>query len=86
MRLNNILDLILSANDDFKNSNAIHLAQKADEHGERTIGVLTKVDIIDSKSLKTYKDILIEFAEKHKCLKYIAVKNSPETRIEVSFK
>ena len=82
-----MLELMLfSANDDFANSNAIHLAKKADPHGARTIGVLTKVDIVDGKTLKTYKDILIEFAEKHKCLKYIAVKNSPETRMEVSFK
>jgi len=74
---------LFSANDDFENSNAIHLAREADPHGERTIGVLTKVDIIQ---MSTYTDKLNEFGEKHKCLKYIAVQNSPDKNIEVIFK
>ena len=44
--------MLLSANDDFKNSNAIHLAKKADPQGERTIGVLTKVDIVQEQGSK----------------------------------
>ena len=65
--------MLFSANDDLKNSNAIHLAKKADPQGERTIGVLTKVDIVQEG---TYQDKLIDFGRKHICLKYIAVKNS----------
>ena len=70
-----------SANDDFENSNAIHLAEEADPLGERTIGVLTKVDIIQ---MSTYTDKLIEFRKKHKSLKYIAVHNSPDKKMKVS--
>ena len=75
--------MLFSANDDFENSNAINLAKEADPHGERTIGVLTKVDIIQNG---TYTDKLIEFSEKHTCLKYIAVQNLPDKKVEVSFK
>ena len=35
------------ANQDLANSDALKLARKVDPHGERTIGVLTKVDIMD---------------------------------------
>ena len=73
----------LSANNDFEISDAIHLAAEADPNGERTIGVLTKVDLIQNS---TYTDKLNEFAKKHECLKYIAVQNSPDKDIEVSFK
>ena len=75
--------LFISANNDFENSNAIHLAKEADPHGERTIGVLTKIDIIQAGI--QYKEKIIEFGKKHKCLKYIGVKNSPNTKMEVSF-
>ena len=70
-----------SAADDFENSNAIHLAEEADPLGERTIGVLTKVDIIQ---MSTYTDKLIEFRKRHKSLKYIAVQNSPDKKMKVS--
>ena len=73
--------MYISANDDFENSNAIHLAKEADPHGERTIGVLTKIDIVQTGS---YKEKITEFSKKHKCLKYIGVKNSPNTKMEVS--
>ena len=73
--------VLFSANDDFANSNAIHLAKKADQCGERTIGVLTKVDIIQNGS---YADKLFEFRKQLKCAEYIAVKNSPNTNMEVS--
>ena len=74
--------MFISAADDFANSNAIHLAREADRHGERTIGVLTKIDIVPTGS---YKEKIIEFSKKHKCLKYIGVKNSPNTKMEVSW-
>ena len=73
--------MLFSANDDFKNSNAIPLAKEADPSGERTIGVLTKVDLVQTD---TYTSTLIEFGKKHKCLKYIAVQNQPDTKMEVS--
>ena len=75
--------MLFSANDDFELSNAIHLAKDADPLGERTIGVLTKVDLIQNS---TYTDKLNEFSKEHECLKYIAVQNSPNKDIEVSFR
>ena len=72
---------LFSANDDIENSNAIHLAKEADPNGERTIGVLTKVDLVQEGS---YQDKLIEFGNEHICLKYIAVKNSPDKHMKVS--
>ena len=66
-------------------SYGISLAKKVDPDGVRTIGVLTKVDRIEETN-KTYKDLLIEFGEKYRCLKYIAVRNSlSETTMEVIF-
>lgn len=38
---------VTSANQDLANSDALKLARKVDPHGERTIGVLTKIDIMD---------------------------------------
>jgi replication fork clamp-binding protein CrfC len=38
---------VSSANQDLANSDALKLARKVDPDGERTIGVLTKIDIMD---------------------------------------
>lgn len=38
---------VIPANIDLSNSDALKLARKLDENGERTIGVLTKVDLMD---------------------------------------
>jgi replication fork clamp-binding protein CrfC len=38
---------VIPANIDLSNSDALKLARKLDETGERTIGVLTKVDLMD---------------------------------------
>jgi dynamin 1-like protein len=35
------------ANQDLANSDALKLARKVDPYGERTIGVLTKIDLMD---------------------------------------
>ena len=75
--------MLFSALDDFAMSNAIDLAELADPSGKRTIGVLTHVDVIPRKK-GTYADKLTEFRKKFKCVEYIAVKNSPDTKMEVS--
>lgn len=38
---------VTSANQDLANSDALKLARKVDPYGERTIGVITKIDIMD---------------------------------------
>ena len=42
-----IIMAVTSANHDLANSDALKLARKVDPYGERTIGVLTKIDIMD---------------------------------------
>lgn len=44
---NAIVLAITAANTDLSNSDAIQLAREVDPHGERTIGVITKIDIMD---------------------------------------
>jgi len=44
---NNIILAVHPANQDLANSDALKLAMEADPDGERTIGVLTKVDLMD---------------------------------------
>jgi hypothetical protein len=47
MQPNNIILAVHPANQDLANSDALKLALEADPEGERTIGVLTKVDLMD---------------------------------------
>lgn len=44
---NNIILAVHPANQDLANSDALKLAMEADPEGERTIGVLTKIDLMD---------------------------------------
>lgn len=46
-RPNAIILAITAANTDLSNSDALHLSRDVDPHGERTIGVITKIDIMD---------------------------------------
>jgi len=38
---------VCAANIDLANSDGLKLARKVDPHGERTIGVITKIDLMD---------------------------------------
>ena len=42
-----IIMAVTPANQDLANSDALKLAKKVDPYGERTIGVLTKLDLMD---------------------------------------
>lgn len=42
-----IIMAVTPANQDLANSDALKLARKVDQYGERTIGVLTKIDLMD---------------------------------------
>lgn len=42
-----IIMAVSPANQDLANSDALKLARKVDPYGERTIGVLTKIDLMD---------------------------------------
>jgi len=42
-----IIMAVSPANQDLANSDALKLARRVDPYGERTIGVLTKIDLMD---------------------------------------
>jgi len=44
---NSIIMAVTPANQDLANSDALKLARRVDPQGERTIGVLTKIDLMD---------------------------------------
>ena len=44
---NAIILCVIPANQDITNDEALHMARKIDVKGERTIGCLTKIDIMD---------------------------------------
>ncbi|KAL0957060.1 hypothetical protein HGRIS_003158 [Hohenbuehelia grisea] len=59
---NTIILTAIPMTDDMKNQQAVQLARDADPDGERTIGVLTKVDMLTQGSttlIQTYKDLLM---------------------------
>ena len=41
-----LLLVVLSATDDFQNSKALQIARELDASGERTVGVVTKIDML----------------------------------------
>ena len=47
-----IILAVSPANNDLSNSDAISIQRKIDPEGERTIGVLTKIDICDDEDAK----------------------------------
>lgn len=42
-----IIMAVCPANNDLANADALKLARRVDPHGERTLGVLTKIDLMD---------------------------------------
>ena len=47
---NTIILCVIPANQDIMNDEALHMARQIDVKGERTIGCLTKIDIMDRGS------------------------------------
>ncbi|KAI1782037.1 P-loop containing nucleoside triphosphate hydrolase protein [Ganoderma leucocontextum] len=73
-----IILVTVPAEDDLENQKAMKLAKEADPHGERTIGVVTKVDKIgagETGRQKSWKDIFEGRARDHRLrLGYYAVR------------
>lgn len=44
---NAVILALTAANTDLANSDAIQMAREVDPHGERTVGVVTKIDLMD---------------------------------------
>jgi len=73
-RPNAIILAVCAANADLSTADALCAAQKVDPHGDRTVGVLTKVDIVDSGTENNVLAILNNEDYKLK-LGWIAVQN-----------
>ena len=73
---------VVPANDDFQNSKALQIAKRLDPAGERTIGVVTKVDCLPPGS-----DLLLKMrGERETDVKlkhgFVAVRNRTQAEIE----
>jgi len=62
----------MQANVDISTSEALHMARKIDPEGNRTIGVLTKLDLMDSG---TSAKPILENTEIPLKMGYVALKN-----------
>ena len=79
---NTIILAIIQANVDIDNSKALNLAKTVDPEGQRTLGVVTKADLVQEEP---EKEVLLEILTNRKIhLKkgYIAVKNRSQAEIE----
>ena len=67
-----IILCVMSANQDLSTSDALHMARAIDPKGSRTLGVLTKIDIMDkgtnARNVLMNKEIPLK-------LGYVGVKN-----------
>jgi len=73
-----IILCVVSANQDITNDEVLHLARKIDVLGERTIGCITKIDIMDRGA--DARDLLLNKEVKLK-LGYIGIKNRSQADI-----
>lgn len=71
-RDNAIILAVSAANADLATSDALNIANKVDPNGDRTVGVLTKVDIIDKGNEENICKILNN-EEYHLKLGWVAV-------------
>ena len=78
-----IILCVIAANSDISTSDALKLARKYDKKGDRTLGVLTKVDIMDrgTTALSILKNEVIQLQHG-----YVAVKNRSQDDINKQIK
>lgn len=70
-----IIFVVIPANDDFGNSEALRIAQKYDKKGLRTIGVVSKCDLVPAKSDIIHKIRMMREQDVKLELGFIAVRN-----------
>lgn len=76
---NTIILCVIPANQDMSTSDGLKLAREWDKNGERTIGVITKIDIMD-KGTNAKKMLMNE--EIHLKLGYIGIVNRAQEDIQ----
>ena len=72
---NMVVLVVIPANDDFGNSEALRIAQRYDEDGNRTIGVVSKCDLVPSSSDIVQKIRMVRESDVQLSLGFIAVRN-----------
>lgn len=72
---NMVILVVIPANDDFGNSEALRLAQKYDAEGSRTIAVVSKCDLVPNKSDILNKIRMTRDSDVKLALGFIAVRN-----------
>lgn len=81
MKDDNVIALVvLNANDDFSNSEALEIARKCDPTGERTIGVVAKCDLVPTSGTDILQKLRMARSGDVKLkLGFIAVRNRSES-------
>lgn len=84
---NMITLVVIPANDDFSNSEALKIAQSFDHDGSRTIGVVTKCDFVSKNSDIVQKLRMERDGDVKLNLGYVAVRNNgpSETTIDIEW-
>lgn len=60
---NAIILSVTSANTDLANSDALKMAREVDPKGDRTVGVLTKIDLMDPGESFLYNFVVLQLVE-----------------------
>lgn len=74
-----IILCVIPANQDITNDEVLHLARKIDVNGERTIGCITKIDIMDRGT--DARNLLMNKGEVPLMLGYVGIKNRSQADI-----
>lgn len=74
-----IILCVIPANQDITNDEVLHLARKIDVNGERTIGCITKIDIMDRGT--DARSLLLNKGEVPLKLGYVGIKNRSQADI-----
>ena len=76
---NTIILCVIPANQDITNDEVLYMARKIDKLGERTIGCITKIDIMDRGT--DARSLLLNKSEVQLKLGFIGIKNRSQADI-----
>lgn len=71
---------VIPANQDITNDEVLHAAMKEDPNGQRTIGCITKIDLMDRGT--DARDLLLNKGEVPLRLGYVGIKNRSQADID----
>ena len=76
---NTIILCVIPANQDITNDEVLYMARKIDREGERTIGCITKIDIMDRGT--DARNLLLNKSEVQLKLGFVGIKNRSQADI-----